>query len=109
MAENQDLSKIIGIIMENPDLIARIKSLADNTEVSADSSEIKEALTESSENKSKTDDDVSAASVTYSKAQSKKRRRELLSALKPYVRSERAKAIDTMLSVIDVLDVMKVR
>ena len=34
-------------------------------------------------------------------------RKELLCALKPYVSSERAHAIDTMLSIIDVLDMMK--
>lgn len=108
MGDNQDISKIIGIIMENPDLIARIKSLADGGgNDSRDTDEIANA--EPAKNASAESVAASIDSVTYAKPQSKKMRRELLCALKPYVKSERAKAIDTMLSVIDVIDVMKER
>lgn len=108
MGENQDISKIIGIIMENPDLIARIKSLAnENGEPDTKPTPIVEeaaVINTAAESPSTVTD-----SATYTKAQSKRKRRELLSALKPYVKDERAKAIDTMLSVIDVIDVMKER
>ena len=108
MDGNQDISKIIGIIMENPDLIERIKSLAsENSESdtpSAAEAEQTPVINTSAEPKS-----TSSEGATYTRAQSKKRRRELLSALKPYVKDERARAIDTMLSVIDVIDVMKER
>ena len=108
MDGNQDISKIIGIIMENPDIIEKIKALADEnaagktTEASADTlPTVKEERGGEGEQRD--------TDSTYGKRNAKHRRRELLSALKPYVKSERAKAIDTMLSVIDVLDVMKVR
>lgn len=107
MADNQDISKIIGIIMENPDIIARIKSLADSN--SSESEDISTEVSVPAAQSEKRDELKQTASATYVKSQSKKRRRELLSALKPYVKSERAKAIDTMLSVIDVIDVMKER
>ena len=103
MGENQDISKIIGIIMENPDIIAKIKGLADKSE--AESTDTAVALSEEPPQTASEDTEKNAKS----KFESKKRRRELLSALKPYVKDERAKAIDTMLSVIDVIDVMKER
>ena len=105
MGENQDISKIIGIIMENPDIIAKIKELAaDSSEKDGSASVNSQVTEEAAPVVNPTSDENS-----YSKLQSKKRRRELLSALKPYVKNERAKAIDTMLSVIDVIDVMKER
>lgn len=107
MAENQDISKIIGIIMENPDIIERIKSLADN-ESSRNEEKLSEVSVPTVQNEEKSEP-ASATRATYAKLQSKQRRRELLSALKPYVKSERAKAIDTMLSIVDVIDVMKER
>ena len=39
----------------------------------------------------------------------KKRRSELLSALKPFLSNERAKAIDSMITIADILEVMKAR
>ena len=104
MDGTQDLSKIIGIIMENPDIIEKIKALADNTEASASTRSEPIAAKEEKPSAEK----VSAAPAA-DKSAVKQRRHELLSALKPYVKSERARAIDTMLSVIDVIDVMKVR
>ena len=104
MGENQDISKIIGIIMENPDIIARIKSLADsgNEKSSTGAAEYAKPEEQSTVNDIKTD-----INPSHNRLQSKKRRRELLTALKPYVKNERAKAIDTMLSVIDVITTIK--
>lgn len=109
MGDNQDISKIIGIIMENPDLIARIKSLADGGGEAKKEEEPASAEKRDATPSTEAVSAVSGEGVTYAKPQSKKMRRELLCALKPYVKSERAKAIDTMLSVIDVIDVMKER
>lgn len=107
MADNQDISKIIGIIMENPDIIERIKALADSNSDEAEQTSSEQTVPVAQNKES--EEDSARLRATYDKAQSKKRRRELLSALKPYVKNERAKAIDTMLSVIDVIDVMKER
>ena len=104
MDGTQDLSKIIGIIMENPDIIEKIKALADKPEASP----ITKSEPISVAEEKPVAEAVSAAPAADRSAV-KKRRHELLSALKPYVKSERARAIDTMLSVIDVIDVMKVR
>lgn len=105
MDGTQDISKIIGIIMENPDIIEKIKTLADKTEIPTN--EKSEPLP-TREAKPKAEA-VSVSADTEDRGAVKQRRHELLSALKPYVKSERARAIDTMLSVIDVIDVMKVR
>lgn len=109
MGENQDISKIIGIIMENPDIIEKIKSLAQNDSPSTDNLKNDESTVVSANLNSNESSPPTAEAVALQKTQNKKRRRELLSALKPYVKSDRAKAIDTMLSVIDVIDVMKER
>ncbi len=109
MGENQDISKIIGIIMENPDIIEKIKSLAQNDSQNADNLKNDESIVVNANSSSAESTTSTAEVVAMQKTQNKKRRRELLSALKPYVKSDRAKAIDTMLSVIDVIDVMKER
>ena len=105
MGENQDISKIIGVIMENPDIIAKIRSLAESGS---------EKIGESNSDavfKTENEEAVSSVHVNNNQSSSRfeanKRRRALLSALKPYVKEDRAKAIDTMLTVIEVVDVMK--
>lgn len=117
MDGSTDISKIIGLIMENPDIIEKIKNLAsgDNSSQESDGEQI-EIQAPKSENTEITADAKSAApestaevSATYKRQADKKRRSELLCALKPYVSKERSRAIDTMLSVIEVLDIMKER
>ena len=105
MDGTQDISKIIGIIMENPDIIEKIKTLADKSDTAAVTKS--EPLDVKEEKPSA--EVVSTSANAETRGTVKQRRHELLSALKPYVKSERARAIDTMLSVIDVIDVMKVR
>lgn len=100
MAE-ADLSKIVNLIMENPTLIEEIRSMAKKS----DATEEKSLVAEENEVENK------EAEPTIIKEEIKKAegtpRKELLCALKPYVSSERAHAIDTMLSIIDILDMMK--
>ena len=120
MDGSPDISKIIGLIMENPDIIEKIRTLSDESQNSKEPSteaikknndeiEHNESITESSENTSVT---ASASTENIAKSaagRDKKRRAALLCALKPYLSSERSRAIDTMLSVIEVIDIMKVR
>ena len=90
-----DLSKIVGLIMENPNLIAEIKALAEKEDGSAQRpSEAKEEPTT-----------VTASIETAAPPRSK--RRELLSALKPYLSEERCKAVDQMISLGEILDMMR--
>lgn len=109
-----DLSKILGIIMENPEIIEKIKAMAQTGEkdslkteatakVIADRTDKTEDNSESAETKTA---EVSAAAL---RARGKKRRHDLLCAIKPYVSSERGRAIDTMLSVVEVFEIMKER
>ena len=109
MGENQDISKIIGIIMENPDIIARIKGLADKQNDSALSNTEETASIQANapEIHEQSASVRSSASNGATKTQCKRKQRELLLALKPYVKNERAQAIDTMLSVIDVITAIR--
>lgn len=101
MADTPDLSKIIGLIMENPDLIAKIQSLAKNESEPVTAHTELDATPEPSEEK--------AVSVGAEYQDPRHRRNKLLYAMKPYLSSERAKAIDSMLSVAEILDMMKSR
>ena len=109
----QDLARIVSLIMENPKLIEEISNMA-----AADS---KKTDTEKSEgNSTRIEPEERPASEEESAATSApprlhennvggKHRSELLCALKPYVSQERAHAIDSMLSIVEILDLMKRR
>ncbi len=107
MAE-ADLSKIVSLIMENPKLIEQIKNLAsqnsegEEPEIKADSAEaevIESADTESAE----------VSTYAPVKNDNRSRRNTLLSALKPYVSEKRCQAIDSMISIADIIDVVRSR
>lgn len=89
-----DLSKIVGLIMENPSLIAEIKALADG---GAPKPEAEEAKAEPTEE----------VATRISAAQPRSRRRELLCALKPYLSEGRCRAVDQMISIGEILDMMR--
>lgn len=97
MAE-ADLSRIVNLIMENPSLVEEIKGLAEKENTAIQSSEsVAEA--------------ESAEMPTYKASEAdtprRARRTELLKALKPYISSERGKAIETMIGIADMLDMMR--
>ena len=109
MSENQglDISKVVGLIMENPALIEQIANLAKSkdTPPPAESKAVEEAPKQSE------NPPVQASSeATYlQKPRGVQDRSRLLGALKPYVSEERAKAIDSMLTIAEILDMMKAR
>ena len=98
--------------MENPGLVEEISKLASKdqqSESSAAESEMPEAMAEipllvPEKAKAPEEKPVSAPPLM-----AKARRAQLLGALKPYVSAERAKAIDSMISVAEILDMMKAR
>lgn len=105
--ENIDLSKVIGLIMENPALIEQISSLARQSSTEQKIEEPPKATEEVAVLK---EDTEPKAEPTYSPIISQRNNRaQLLGALKPYVSKERAKAIDSMISIADILDMMKAR
>lgn len=98
-----DLSKIVGLIMENPKLIEEIKNLSSKAE---GKEEVKLAEKEKT-SEANTELEEAEATIAPIENTSRIRRRELLSALKPYVSEERGKAIDSVMSIADILDVMR--
>lgn len=103
MENNQvDLSKIISLIAQNPDLITRIQSLAGMGQEKEDS-------TDENTLPSPEEEEASAPAeipITAS-AESPKNRQRLLCAFKPYLSSERAKALDSVLTMIDIFDTIR--
>ena len=98
MSEGADLGRIVSLIMENPKLIEEISNLGRNSPPS----EGEEIASESAEIKA-------SAQASARDAGGERNRSVLLSALKPYVSRDRAAAIDSMISIVEILDKMKGR
>lgn len=106
--ENFDIGKIVGIIMENPQLIEQISNLARQNGNSPATAQEEQSLQEKAEPQEKTA--TASAEPTYSAHNTARgNRAQLLGALKPYVSGERAKAIDSMISIADIIDMMRSR
>ena len=108
MAENEslDLSRVVSLIMENPKLIEEITALARSDKASA----VEEATEPSAKVPESPPAEAVEAVSTYPENRPRKsRRNELLGAMKPYLSKERSKAIDSMLTIADILDMMKER
>ena len=104
MAE-PDLSKVISLIMSNEDLVRQIKDIAQKSE---------EEPTKDDALKNENVSPTAALSSEQeyiqpdAKPLSKKTKRaELLRALKPYVSGERREAIESMMSIADILEMMR--
>ena len=105
MAE-ADLSKIIGIIMENPKLVAERKDMV--TKAEAVEGEI---MPEKAAEVNKATEESQAPSspifeITYRESRSS-RRNDLLRAMRPYVSEERGRAIESMITIMDILFTIK--
>lgn len=100
-----DVSKVISVIMENPKLIEEISALVSAKDAPKEMSE--SAVEKSAEVAAEPTQESQPASAMP--AYSRGNRAQLLGALKPYVSKERAKAIDSMLSIADILDMMRAR
>lgn len=104
--ENIDVGKVIGLIMENPQLIEQIANLAKGSGTASEAPQVEEEKTETLAD---VEASPTASQPTYSQRSERSNRAHLLGALKPYVSSERAKAIDSMISIADILDMMRTR
>ncbi len=103
MSDTPDLSRIINMILDNPRLVEEISRMAKSDATASPKTEDSEpASIAVEENTEKQDKSVSASA----KAQ---KREMLISALKPYLSENRAKAIDSMVSVAQMLEIMKPR
>lgn len=92
MQDSPDIGKIISLVMENPDLIAKVSELMKGG--------TQNALPEKEAEPTVTAEAPSPPSVRPRRAE----RGQLLSAMKPYLRESRARAIDTMVAILEVLD-----
>ena len=106
MAES-DLSRIVNLIMENPSLVSQIKALADKPTESVDTdiTDTDEAVGENTEEVAQ----LTQKTVSTPTPVPHSRRKDLLVALKPYLSEQRGKAMETMMSIVDIIDMMKTR
>ena len=100
MEATPDLSRIVGLIMQNPELIEQISSLAKESSKEEDN-EVLEDKREKEVNEI-----PASVDIENTRDDSRRRRRELLLAIKPYLSENRRTAIDSMSSILDILDVM---
>ena len=106
MTGKPDISKIISLIMENPKLIEEISALANGDAAKATPAEEAEKEREEDAEQIKS---IQSSAPVEDRVRGGRNRSQLLFALKPYVSRERAQAIDSMLSIVEILDVMKGR
>ena len=109
MQETPDLSKIISLIMQNPTLISEISSLVKSAPTEEEKKTEPTAI-DQTEDKSSIEvaEEVVTEPITK-QAVRRTRRKELLNAMKPYLSDNRRTAIDSMSSILDILDVMMKR
>lgn len=98
MQQTPDLSSIVNLIMQNPALIEQISALAkpkSETDTVATSEPEKVEIAEPTST-------AEANAVPLMRSH----RHDLLNAMKPYLSENRRMAIDSMSSILDVIDVM---
>ena len=105
-----DLSKIVSLIMENPQLINDIKSLAENSEKKAEINENNEDVYENNVKEAyQIVEENRVAEVSSLADTVHSNRKKLLSAFKPYLSGERKRALDSIVTITEILDAMKAR
>lgn len=103
-----ELGSVISLIMENPELIAEIKRLAEtkSSDVENRASAPQEAVPiKASEPTLPTVNKVRVPEEKSPKDRGK--RSELLHALSPYISESRQKALETFMTIADILDMMR--
>ncbi len=102
--QNPDLSRIVSLIMQNPDLIRQIEALAKKD---SENDESETPHTDSTDPMERAAADAAVpVTVTPSRANKREKRTQLLSALRPYVSEKRGKTIDTLLGAMDLWDLV---
>ena len=95
-----DLSSIVSLIMENPRIISEITSLVKERESGTVVSQSETSTTAAREDEPTVKERVPEIS---------ERRQALFSALKPYVSEKRARAIDSMMTIAEMIELMRAR
>ena len=100
--QSPDLSRIVSLIMQNPDLIRQIENLAKQDAPPESDSE---ARTEEAPPITVAEESVPAAIPAHSLGTREKRTR-LLCALRPYVSEKRSKTLDTLIGAMDIFELI---
>lgn len=98
MADTPDISSIVSMILENPELVAKISAMAKGVGAGDTPPEEKEETAP-----------ISAQPISDLAGERRIHRAKLASAMKPYLSKERAQAIDTMMSIADILELTRGR
>ena len=101
-----DVSKIVNLILQNPGIIEEISTLVKKDSIENSAQNDEEHIIESSSSQSI---EIPAAVPIHTPSPQKSNRSQLLCAFKPYVSEQRAKAIDSMISIAEILELMKSR
>lgn len=101
-----DINSVINLIMENPELISEIKRIAEG---SGESAAVKAEVNDTERQKEEIEIEkpIEAQGMKRNTGRGGVRRGELLRALSPYISSERQKAIETFMTIADILDMMR--
>lgn len=104
MADTPDLSKLVGLIMQNPELISQISALAksESTQNIVADTDGSEVVSESSASESRSESESTSTSGSI-----RSHRQELLHAMKPYLSEQRRAAIDSMISISEIIDMVR--
>lgn len=89
-----DLGKIVGMIMENPELVESIRKMGENTDSKEEPQKEPEQVT-------------TVSDIPMRPRGESSKRSELLRAISGFLSPERQRALESMISVASVLDTMK--
>lgn len=98
MADTPDLSRVISMIMNNPKLVEEISEMAKG-DATADA-DVPEVATEAHSTATPASMEARMPGVGRRHDQ----RVKLLGAMKAYLSPERARAVDTMMNILDILE-----
>ena len=110
MDNTPNISDVINVILQNPEMLGMIKSLVGNQQEKTEEASV---VSENSDLTPETaSEEAAPAAILPSEGisapdQKSERRRQLLSALKPYLSPTRARAIDSMLGFTEIFDVIR--
>ena len=102
-----ELGSVISLIMENPDLVAEIKRLAEKRSSESKDEPVASVEKNDAEEIKVTEEIKGRVEPPPRRGDIKGKRSELLHALAPYISEGRQKALETFMTIADILDMMR--
>ena len=100
-----DISRVISVIMQNPEIIEKISALMKNEGREGEATESQPPQKEEAVIDARAKEAILGGAASGALGASKRTR--LLTALKPYVKGRRAEAIDSVIAIADIIDMMR--